>query len=43
MNLTKIGATALRIYACHLLVFTIGVAAGGTYVALLLIAAGAVR
>jgi hypothetical protein len=25
----KIGATALRIYTCHLLVFAIGVAVGG--------------
>ena len=28
-RLTKIGATALRIYTCHLLVFAIGAAVGG--------------
>lgn len=35
----KIGETALKIYACHILVFTAGVIAGGIYVAIALIAA----
>ena len=28
MNLAKFGATALRIYACHILVFTAGAICG---------------
>ena len=28
LNLARIGATALKIYACHLLVFAIGCVAG---------------
>lgn len=28
MNIAKVGATALKIYTCHLLVFTIGAAMG---------------
>jgi hypothetical protein len=39
MNLTRIGKTALRIYTCHILVFTAGAIAGGVEVALILIAA----
>jgi hypothetical protein len=38
-RLAKVGATALRIYCNHLLVFTAGAIAGGIEVALLLIAA----
>lgn len=28
MNIAKVGATALKIYACHILVFTIGASLG---------------
>lgn len=28
MNLARIGATALKIYTCHILVFTVGAIAG---------------
>jgi uncharacterized membrane protein YoaK (UPF0700 family) len=28
VNIAKIGATALKIYACHILVFTVGAALG---------------
>lgn len=37
--LAKIGTTAVKIYANHLLSFTAGAIAGGIYVALALIAA----
>lgn len=38
-RMAKIGATALKIYTCHILVFTAGAIAGGVEVALILIAA----
>ena len=36
MNLAKAGAFALKVYTCHLLVFTAGVTAGGIVVATIL-------
>lgn len=42
MNLptvAQVGKTALKIYTCHILVFTAGVAAGGIYVATAIMAA----
>jgi hypothetical protein len=41
--IARIGKTALRLYANSLLWFTVGVTAGGIYVAFLLIMWGAVR
>lgn len=41
--IARIGKTALRLYANSLIWFSIGVTAGGIYVALILVARGVVR